>query len=105
MRSNALLAELGLALSAGDRDDIVAAREPGMPVVARMKSVAASIKTTCKRHPNCVLWVSVTRTRARDDILAASYRWVRDASVCSAAVHAEQSRSIKLGFGMKLRGL
>ena len=57
-----LLAQLGLAFSVRDRSDIVATDEPNLPV-ARIKTVAASVKATCKRHANCVLWISITPTR------------------------------------------
>jgi hypothetical protein len=58
-----LLAKFGLACSSRDRSDIVATAAPSI-VVARIKIiVSASVKTTCKRHPKCVLWISSTPTR------------------------------------------
>jgi hypothetical protein len=65
MRPTSLLAELGLAASLRDRNDVVAVHEPDSPVIARIKAVAASVKVTCKRHAHCSLWVSVTATRIR----------------------------------------
>jgi hypothetical protein len=50
------------------------------------------------------MWcVDLFLARSRDDILASSYRWIKDGLACSAATHHEKARSIKIGFGMVVR--
>jgi hypothetical protein len=63
LAARTLLAKFGLAVSSRDRSDIVATAAPDI-VVARTKIIAnTSVKTTCKLHPKCYLWVSSTPTR------------------------------------------
>lgn len=95
----AVLQACGLALASNSRDLVHATT---LKPVANVHRIERSIKTTCRCHKGCVLWVNLSRTSALP-VLRDSYRWAARGLELDATSHASEADAIKVQHGMQLR--